>query len=426
MGAPHRRKGTRVGASQMALVTLPLCLLAQTSAEGGASQRAPTVEELLRSIQKRDALIGELFDRVQELERQVGSRKPLSASDASASKEPVTQPPSQPAVAQGTAPNGVAETRPAGTPTQQSPKAASKPPGPGQFDVDEDAAERALERTLVISGALLLPFGKGELQPNFAYVRNELSQPVVFSSSRTGGQALVASSDSTSDIIAPSLFMRFGLPFDSQLELGVPWQSVDRKRIVSSGGNILAVQRTDNSDFGDVRVGLATSLLTEKKWWPDVIARLTWDSDNGGGTGSDILIGSGFHELSGSLTFTKRQDPLVFVGTASYEGSFTKNGVTPGDQLGFALGAFLAVSPETAFSMVLDQSFVGNVKTRGSDIRGTDQTLGTMNFGISSIVGSAQFVNLTAGIGLTNAAPDYSVALAYTWRFDIPFLSGVY
>jgi hypothetical protein len=48
---------------------------------------------------------------------------------------------------------------------------------PGQFEVDEEAAERALERTLVVTGALLLPFGKAEIQPRFAYIRSEEDAP---------------------------------------------------------------------------------------------------------------------------------------------------------------------------------------------------------------------------------------------------------
>ena len=39
-------------------------------------------------------------------------------------------------------------------------------------EVQLTAAERALERTLVVQGALLLAFGQVELQPSFAYTRS--------------------------------------------------------------------------------------------------------------------------------------------------------------------------------------------------------------------------------------------------------------
>jgi hypothetical protein len=50
-------------------------------------------------------------------------------------------------------------------------------PAPGQFTIDEEAAERALERTLVAAGVLLVPFGQAEVQPTFSYTRREQDVP---------------------------------------------------------------------------------------------------------------------------------------------------------------------------------------------------------------------------------------------------------
>ncbi|EAR21780.1 hypothetical protein [Nitrococcus mobilis] len=62
--------------------------------------------------------------------------------------------------------------------TQPPPAAHNQahPTASGQFQVDEEAAERALERTLVVQGALLLPFGLAEIQPSFSYTRSELDE----------------------------------------------------------------------------------------------------------------------------------------------------------------------------------------------------------------------------------------------------------
>ncbi|HET8700999.1 MAG TPA: hypothetical protein VFL97_04960, partial [Nitrococcus sp.] len=67
---------------------------------------------------------------------------------------------------------------------------------------------------------------------------------------------------------------------------------------------------------------------------------MTWNSDSG-----RIPLGSGFNELTGSLTGTKRQDPLVFLGSLSYTKSFEENHTTPGDEIEFSVGALLAASP---------------------------------------------------------------------------------
>jgi len=51
---------------------------------------------------------------------------------------------------------------------------------------------------------------------------------------------------------------------------------------------------------------------------------------------------------------------------------------------------------------------------------GSDQVFGTLNFGASSIIGGGKFLDLTAGIGLTDEAPDYSVGISVSFRFDVP------
>ena len=131
-------------------------------------------------------------------------------------------------------------------------------------------------------------------------------------------------------------------------------------------------------------------------------------------------LGGGFNELQGSLTMTKRQDPLVFIGSASYGTTFEKDDIKPGDQLGFSVGAVLAASPETSLRVVLNQTFVNELKLDGRAISGSDQVFGTLNFGASSIIGRGKFLDLTAGIGLTDEAPDYSVGLSFAIRFDVP------
>lgn len=46
--------------------------------------------------------------------------------------------------------------------------------------------------------------------------------------------------------------------------------------------------------------------------------------------------------------------------------------------------------------------------------------IGTLNFGASSIIGRGKFLDLTAGMGLTDEAPDYLVGISVALRFDIP------
>lgn len=292
-------------------------------------------------------------------------------------------------------------------------------PAPGQFKVDKDAAQRALERTLVVEGALLLPFGLAEIQPSFSYTRSEVDDLALLTQE---GERFFAQRKTRQNIFSSDLFLRFGLPFDSQLEFGIPYQYIDTEEVADIGSverdfgghNVV---RSDSAGFGDFQLALAKGLLREGLWWPNLIARVTWDSDSG-----RIPLGSGFNELTGELTATKRQDPLVFIGSLSYTTSFEKNDIEPGDQLGFSVGAILAASPETSLRLILDQTFVNDFKIGGRTIKGTDQTIGSLNFGASSVIGDGKFLDFTAATGLTDQAPDYSVEVTFVVRFDVPGL----
>ncbi|MGI9449065.1 MAG: hypothetical protein ACR2QH_00160, partial [Geminicoccaceae bacterium] len=64
--------------------------------------------------------------------------------------------------------------------TKTSPRPSPRQaPAPGQFEVDEQALDRALERTLTREGAVLLPFGTVEIEPGIRYVRQEFDAPTL-------------------------------------------------------------------------------------------------------------------------------------------------------------------------------------------------------------------------------------------------------
>jgi hypothetical protein len=174
------------------------------------------------------------------------------------------------------------------------------------------------------------------------------------------------------------------------------------------------------SGFGDISLGLAKTLLRERNWWPDLIGRVTWDSASGKSSDNGVSLGGRFNELQGSLTMVKRQDPLVFIGSASYGTTFERDNIKPGNQLGLAVGALLAASPETSLRVVLNQTFVNELEVNGRAISGSDQVIGTLNFGTSSIIGRGKFLDVTAGIGLTDDAPEYSIGIFVANRFALP------
>lgn len=365
----------------------------------------PAIQELLHKLEARDRLIADLQRRVSQLERMVGAKKTFPRAERSKSQKPAQPGTGQVARAQ------VAKQPPA----RQKAKA-------GAFEVDEEAAERALERTLTQVGALLLPFGQGEIQPFFTYSRVEAFNPLVVN---RGGDLLTVHQKLRLNEFDMGVFTRFGLPFDAQLELSLPYTVTDRTRVndlAPVGGGLSQSSSRSVSRLADIRVGVAKTLFREKGWRPDLIARLTWTAPTGRWQADQVLLGGGFHRLRGSLTALKRQDPLAFSGTFFYEGAFDEHNDNPGDRYGFTVGAFLAASPETSLSLALQQVFIDEFKVNGRTIRGSDRVVSSFVLGASSIIAKKILLSVSGGIGLTDDAPDYFVNISVPIRFDVPFV----
>lgn len=372
------------------------------------------VENLLKKIKERDAAILDLAKRVQQLEQRADAAR---SAPAGATAAPA---------AGATGAGGVAPSRstaqagaPAEAPTSpQTPVASedaaadtAQPTAPGTFAVEPEDAERALERTLVQAGVLLLPFGAIDVEPGFTYVRRGTTTGVGFVES---GVVQVRGLDIDENYLAGSLDFRFGLPWTSQFEVGVPFVYKDQSE---------AFQNTEASTsafgLGDVSVGLAKELLRERGWRPDLIARVTWNADTG--QEKDRLeLGSGFHSITGSLTALKRQDPLAFFATGFYRTSFEKDDKEPGDEFGFSLGTVLAASPDTSLFFSLEQIFANEDKSGDTSFAGSDEVNSVLVVGASSVLGRGVLLSVNAGIGLTDDAPDYFVRVSLPIRFNLP------
>ena len=398
-----------------------------------AQTSEPTIERLQKEVRQRDAIIQNLVRRVERLERQVGTGASATANPVAgptrsvarsqagarppaptvATLEPAESAPApaapktSPASSAG-ATQQAADTNPAATnPPAINPPATSQP-APGQFEVNPEAAERALERTLVATGNLLVPKGFAEVEPLFSYTRRELPTQVVFNVNRNE--------------LSWALDMRFGLPWESQFEIVLPYnlaqqQVIDNRLVpprqfLNSWGN----------SFGDLTVGLAKTFVHESGWIPDMLARVNYEIPTGPENSNGVPLTSRRSLLALSLTATKRQDPLVFVATGGYTKSFQTRQMDLGDQINFLTGVFLATSPETSLRAVLQNNFVQDIRLDDITFRGSDTVQSILTFGASSILGRGILVDLQAGIGLTTSAPKYTVILSGTYRFGMPGL----
>lgn len=372
------------GCLRFSLISLTLMIL-------GATARAEDtrVQELERKLEERDKVILELLDRVEALEQRTGvQRRP---SDAAGSAE------------QG----GDAAT------VKDPERGGSR--APGAVVVEEGDAERALERSLTREGALLLPAGVLEVEPAFVYSRLEDATPRLFSA---GSDLFAGEVERNVDSFSASLALRLGLPWDSQLELGLPY----RRRVIESVTSIDSTTtdstRQSGDGFGDARLGWSKTLLREDLWLPDLTGRLTWDTDTGEADANGVALGGRFHELQGSLTAVKRQDPMVFVGALSYDHTFEEGEVQPGAAITANIGSFIAVSPETSLQFSFTVAHQDEAERAGREIEGSDRLIGSFAVGGSTLLAPGTLLNLSVGIGLTDDADDFSLSLSVPVRLD--------
>jgi hypothetical protein len=381
------------------------------------------IGELRREVEQRDAVIDSLLARVEQLEqdavlsgddldRMVAGRAP-SAGEGSLpqpgarSVGAAEQPPSEPA-SQHEAPTP-REDHGAGSTSAQA--------QPGQLEVDEDEIDRALERTLVQTGALLLPMGQAEVEPSFSYGRRETDAPTFFFEN---GTTFVGTREVRRNEFELGQELRLGLPFEAQLELAFVHRYVDQSTVMKVGMGERAEDNANGHGPGDLTIGLAKTLLRENgSWWPDVVGRVSWDTGTGEAADGPVILGGGFDELRGSLSATKRQDPLAFVGSVSYKMSLENDNVDPGDEIGLALGAVLAASPETSLRALFGQTFSQETKLDGESIDGSDRVFGTLTLGASSVLGPGILLDIAGDVGLTDDGVDYALRASLPIRFDL-------
>jgi hypothetical protein len=353
--------------------------LASAIVSPGAAQEPVTDEALREQLQTRDAIIIELQRRLEDLERRLGEEGVLEI-EPETPVEPVATPPSQ----QG-------------------------------LDVDELAAERALERTLVDEGALLLEAGQAEIAPSIDFSYRDGDAPIVIDGE-------VVESRVRRNEFEFGLSLAVGLPFDSQFELQVPYNLVRQENSIRGGGAALDAEDDWGHAIGDISLGLAKTVLRENgNWWPDVIVRGTWDTNTGERSDNGVPLSGSFNELRGQVVTLKRQDPLAFTAAFFYSYTFEDDDFQPGQEFGLNLGANLALSPETSLSVSLTQSYADDLEFDGDKIDGSNQQAATFNFGGSTIIGPRMLLRLTSSIGLTDDAPDYGLRASLSYRFNTPF-----
>jgi Putative MetA-pathway of phenol degradation len=335
--------------------------------------------EVVAQADERDTLIQDLRQRLETLEKKLGDK-------------PAAPPP------------------PAAAPRQP---AAAPAPSASEEAGREDEGGRALERTLVREGGLVLPRGVFEVEPRFQYTHRATQGLNV---ATLGGFAQVAQQDLRRNDLEASVAVRAGLPASFQFEARLPYVWSEQNRATAS-----AVSESERvSGWGDLELGVTKQLATARGG--GLLGSLVWKTISGENEPGRLSPGSGFPQLQAALTYVTREDPLVFFVSPSYSWVVKRdrNGteVDPGDAIGVRAGALLAASPETSLRAAFDLSFAGRTRIGGTSVPGSDTTTGILELGFAKLLTRRTLLDVQLGIGVTPDAPDFRLRLALPIRFD--------
>jgi hypothetical protein len=259
-----------------------------------------------------------------------------------------------------------------------------------------------------------------------------------------------------SDILTTNLTGRWTVTDRLQLNLNVPF--VYRETTTRSGGQELSSilkseQKVDDSDIGDVTLGVSYRLFPETLSRPDIV----WNTSVIAPTGRDpygidfledplntnleypekLPTGSGLWGVQTGLSFLKTVDPAILFASFSWrhylEDGFDDLGSDPeaapspgdvqlGDQYQFSLGIAFAINERTSFSTSFTQRFIDETKiTRpgfgSQSVVGSDATTGTFDIGVTYALTDRLSLVTNLGMGLTNDTSDYNFALKFPYRF---------
>lgn len=379
-----------------------------------------TYEKQIRMLQARvDALEAQLSTVMAALPTPVLAFKAGNMISVSGSAPSPTAASDQPSGAGGAVQNAEAGNTTTAPLAQTTPTAAAqskRDPGKtsakvaGAFDIDEDSAQRALERTLTQSGALLLEPGTVEVAPGFQYSRSEQSTALLISFAAPASGAPLTSitqNRTRRNEFNARADVRVGLPMNAQAEFTLPFT-----RVSATQQNSIETETSSSaSGTGDVSFGIAKTLVREKGALPDLIGRLTY-TVGASRKISGLQTGSGVNQLQAELVAVKRQDPLAFVGSIAYAKTFEKDGLKPGDGIILSLSSLLAASPATSLQLGFSQVVRAKQKVGGVTLDGSQQSYGVINLGASSVLSRDMTLVTQFGIGLGSDAPRYSVGLS--------------
>lgn len=146
----------------------------------------------------------------------------------------------------------------------------------------------------------------------------------------------------------------------------------------------------------------------------------------------DLATGSGVTTLSAGMNVNHIVDPVALFGSVSLSysgnakdlqqirGSRTLTRVDPGPSFSFGLGFAYALSYGISTSVSFQETISRGTRlffSDGTSAKTKTQTAGVLNLGLGYRVSPKTTVNFTAGLGLTNDSPDFTLGVSIPLSF---------
>ena len=383
-------------------VMLATGLQAQDGSPSTLNDEATTYRE---ELAKRDRLIAELQLRYEELENRLNRFE----ANAGGQQTPEETGKSTEGASVETLPKNV------------SPESAEHLSSDNRAEQDR-LIRSAFENTLVDRGGLLLPAGSFDFETSLTYIHSSSENIVIdgFTLFPILVVGDIVSERLTRDLNVLNFVFRAGLPWDSQVEVRVPYghQSL---RSASADGTELEFS---DDGMGDIELTRAHQLYRGGGKWPYLVANLRLKSRTGNSPFSaaegDIFVGSGYQSTNLSLNTVKVIDPVVYFAGLGY----TPNSSTteeigkfePGDSWGFNLGMAIALNLNNSLSFAYDQQFTQKSSLNGAPIPGSYASTGVFSIGSSFLITDHLTIDFSLGVGVTEDAPDLLFSTSFPLR----------
>ncbi|RJG00129.1 transporter [Noviherbaspirillum saxi] len=145
-----------------------------------------------------------------------------------------------------------------------------------------------------------------------------------------------------------------------------------------------------------------------------------------------LATGAGVTTFSAGMNVNNIVDPVALFGSINLSYSLAAKGlsqvrgaqiltrVDPGASIGFGLGFAYALSYGISTSVSIQESISMRSKLRFADgrtVKTRTQTAGVLNLGLGYRVSPKTTINITAGIGLTDDSPNFSLGLTMPLSF---------